>query len=239
MKSKEEHATSSNGENLSERCEYWNALFAEYYSHLMSFSVRLTGDPDDAEDLVQEVVCRVLKYVDRAAASEQSWMNLKSPAAYLRTVARHIHVDREKQRRYSQISLDDDDVEGLHHQLVDYSTSDAIVNRVYYEELMRSLPLRVFLAGLSGYELKLLHLNSVEEMTVREIAKELDEDASLIRYHLQKVHAKVRYRARTFMNEKMKFHEPHGESPSRTRIRLSSKNAPVPPSQAAMPLRRQ
>jgi hypothetical protein len=70
-----------------------------------------------------------------------------------------------------------------------------IENSIYFVELYRLLPLRNILVGLSEYELRLLLLRKVEEMTFEEIALDVSGNAYQIEHDFNKLMAKIRARA--------------------------------------------
>ena len=73
--------------------------------------------------------------------------------------------------------------------------------KMYYEELFKALPLQVILGGLSAYELSLLYMDAVDEMSPKEIAQVVNEDADRVRYQVNKIYAKIRYRVRKLLLE--------------------------------------
>jgi DNA-binding CsgD family transcriptional regulator len=72
---------------------------------------------------------------------------------------------------------------------------------LYYKELFQSLPMPVILGGLSDYELRLLYMNAVEEMSPKEIALIVNEDPARVRYALNKIYSKIRYRLRKILTQ--------------------------------------
>lgn len=64
------------------------ALYDEHAAALHSFVRRYTGQPADAEDVVQETMLRAWRHVDRIDAAHGN------PRAYLFTVARNVLTDR-------------------------------------------------------------------------------------------------------------------------------------------------
>ncbi len=75
------------------QAELMQALHDEYASALWAYCVRLTGDPAQSQDVVQETLLRAWRH--------QTVMSQPAPAlrAWLFTVARHIVIDDWRARR--------------------------------------------------------------------------------------------------------------------------------------------
>jgi RNA polymerase sigma-70 factor (ECF subfamily) len=169
----------------------WESVILRYYHKLMQYAYRLTGDMAEAEDIVQEATYRVLR-------TEITPIELQSAYAYLHRSVKNAFVDKLKKERVGEhLSLDEQ--KGLLDELVVVSPSDTIENDIYYKELLASLPKSILFGGLSEYEIKLLFMDAVEEMNPNEIAAALGEDADRIRYHLNRLYARIRYRVRKLM----------------------------------------
>ena len=69
------------------------SLYAEHAAPLLGYVLRLTGDRHQAEDVVQETLLRAWRHPEAVSGDRGS------PAAWLRTVARHLVVDAARARR--------------------------------------------------------------------------------------------------------------------------------------------
>lgn len=168
----------------------WGEII-EGYKNLITYAVRLTRDPVEAEDLVQEAIYLLLK----TRVTPESTYN------YLCRIIRNVYVDKFHKRRHVQlISIDDKENKELYNQLVN-SPVNRIENDLYYKELIASSLVLVLLKGLNEKEKNIYLMNVVEEMSAKEIAAVLDADVNLIRYELNRINAKLRYRARQLRNE--------------------------------------
>jgi DNA-directed RNA polymerase specialized sigma24 family protein len=76
-----------------------------------------------------------------------------------------------------------------------------IDNQIYHRELARALPWKTILSGLSRDELQLLRLSVIDEMSSKEVAELLGEDAAKIRYEVNRLMAKIRYRVKTLLKK--------------------------------------
>ena len=79
--------------------------------------------------------------------------------------------------------------------------SEEIENRIYMEELLHSMPLKFILSGLSKEELRLFKLRYVKDLSSKEIAKALNQNVGQVSYDLNKLIAKIRYRARLHLKQ--------------------------------------
>ena len=70
-----------------------------------------------------------------------------------------------------------------------------------FKELCRILPLRVILTGLDKYEREIFVLRRVERLSVKDIATIKKKDVCQVRYDLQKIDARIRYRVRKIIRE--------------------------------------
>lgn len=72
--------------------EELRTLFERYSSRLLSFFMRLTGDRDASEDMVQEVFYRILKF--RGTFKDRGGF-----APWIYTIARRVWIDRARKGR--------------------------------------------------------------------------------------------------------------------------------------------
>ena len=76
-------------------------VVAAYAPALLRLAVMLTGDPNDAEDLLQSTLVRTIRHADRVA-------DMAAPAAYLRQVMLNEHLShgRRLSRRVRTVGSD-------------------------------------------------------------------------------------------------------------------------------------
>ena len=136
---------------------------AGFKPRLLAFARSLTGDADEAEDLVQETCLRALGARDRFAPGS----NLK---AWLFTILRNLHLNRRRDAAARPRVVPIDELSPERHPTVGVLgdverlvLARADVGRVV--EAFRSLP-AVFAAPL--------HLVAFEEMSYAEVARLLD-----------------------------------------------------------------
>lgn len=172
---------------------------SEYYATLFRTVLRLTGDQEEAEDLAQTAFVRFLRLMTR-----KQWdLEIDHVQAYLTRIARNLVNDRWREKgKEKAVSYDDDKT----REAVDRETAqtdESVVtmdNRIYFKELYRTLP-NVILAGMSQYEEQIFLLRRIEELSLREVADTVGKEICKVRYDLQKVEARIRYRARKIIGE--------------------------------------
>jgi RNA polymerase sigma factor (sigma-70 family) len=167
--------------NQQEHQPYWGEVCKEFYPHLQRHALVLARkNYYDAEDLVQDTVCRALRYCADPA-------HINNPLNYLLTIMRHVWVDKWKgQNKGNADSLDHLLDEGWHPAIE--PEAPRIVEDEEFQNLFVSR-----LGLLTRREKHLLDLYFAG-YKCKEIADEMKEDVRLIRSDLNAVKAKVRYR---------------------------------------------
>lgn len=169
--------------------EKWAAVVEREYPRLLRYARRLAyANHDDAEDMVQEAACRILdSRVDPTVVQSQ--------VSYLRTVIRNVWLDERRKRPMITVSYDDDANEGIRIQLVDEQASNVMQSRIEDRELTDIFGrlLREELGYLQKREHKLL-LMHLQGLNTMEIAEELGEDVRVVRYNLNAIKSRMRYR---------------------------------------------
>lgn len=170
--------------------------YLEHYNSLFAYLLRKLGNRADAEDITHTTFQRFLAHMEKV----QWRTEVKNVNNYLRKAALNLCVDLWKRKiDETQVSYDDEEDEKTQHDLQEQAVQrddpyTSIENRIFYKEVYKSLPLNAILGRLSKYELDLLYLHVVDEGTAEEIAKIVDKDVHQVRYDLNKLLAKIRYR---------------------------------------------
>lgn len=144
-----------------------DTLFARHHTRLYAFLARLTGDTGTAEDLVQEVFLRLLRFRERYAGDGEfiSW---------LYRIARNLATDDHRRRRETVpleiLELPDDG-------------APLPLERLTLEE--RQAQLERALAALPATHREVLLLRGVEGLSHRDVAEVLgcSEGAVRVRMH--------------------------------------------------------
>lgn len=213
----------SNKNEIADLRREFEQKWLEYYEATFIYVLRKVRNKADAEDITQITFQRFLAHMERV----QWKTEVKNLRAYLMSAAANLCVDfLNRNIEETQVSYDDQADEQTRNDLRDQAIQrddsyTRIEARIFYEELYKSLPLEVILSRLSEYELNLLHLHAVEELTAEEIAKIVDNDVRQVRYDLQKLYAKIRYRARKLFLPQLTI---DGEQIRREQIRARFRN---------------
>lgn len=125
-------------------------LVVEHLPMALRMALRLAGDADVAEDLVQETLCRVLRQWRsyRGEASFRSWL--------LQIL---VNVDRDRRRRRTHLSIaDDDEAEARSANVAEAATAAELQVRVRNEidrlpERQREVALLSWGEGLAAGEI--------------------------------------------------------------------------------------
>ena len=185
--------------NAEEQRQQFELRWLEYYNFVFGFVFRLLRNRDDAEEVTQTTFLRFL-----AAMERRDW-KVKHIKAYLRTTAKHLCYELWEHRREEgpTVSTNDEHDEktqrDLERRAVESDNSmRELEDRIDYQKLFESLPHTIF-DGLSEYDLELLTLDIIEELPNKEIAEIVGKDVASVRYHLQKLRARLRYRGRKYL----------------------------------------
>jgi RNA polymerase sigma-70 factor (sigma-E family) len=153
--------------------EGYAALVAARAPALLRLAVMLTGDPAEAEDLLQATLLRAQRHADRIAA-------MAAPAAYLRTALVHEHVSglRRLARRVRTSAI-----EGHEAAAVDETAAFDLRDATWR-----------LLATLPRQQRAVLVLRFYEDLPDREIAQTLGCSEPTVRSNASRALATLRTR---------------------------------------------
>jgi RNA polymerase sigma factor (sigma-70 family) len=171
------------------------AFLADLYRYVSSW----INNKSDVEDTVNEVILRAWCYME-----DRKWEPvIKNFEAFIITIARNLRNDLWSKRKKEGLeSLESRDADEPGRDPVQsYDLAAIIERRVYIQDLYRTLPLQIILQDLDEYELRILYKKHAEDMKLAEIAEEEKVDIHLLRFQFISLHAKIRYRARRYIEE--------------------------------------
>lgn len=149
------------------RLEYEELVF-EHLGSMQAFALRLSRDPAEADDLVQETCLRAYRFFDRF----ERGTNVK---AWLFRILKNTFINAYRQKRTRPHSVDFDDIAGGYEQLIDDTRVARLQNPE--EALGEAVMLKDVEAGLAEmpeeYRL-VVHLCLLEGFTYQESADTLD-----------------------------------------------------------------
>ena len=141
---------------------------------MLNYARRLTDDPDDAEDAVQETMLRLW---NRRAELEQ----YRSIEAFAMTLVHNLCMDLWRTRRNEYVSLDN----------VSNSTSEATPEQLL--EIKDEIKLmRTIIQSLPPLQRTIMQMKDIEEYETDEIAEITGCSAEAIRSNLSRARKKVR-----------------------------------------------
>ena len=145
---------------------------------LFRFSLRITGNQMEAEDVVQEVFIKVW---DKRTQMDE----VQNPEAYCMTLTKNLSLDkiRSKHRQTMEIS---EAVYITDSKSTPYQSSEKSDTIGRIKQLMNELPEK---------QKMVMHLRDIEGMTYDEIAQQLDLPLAQVKVYL--------HRARSFVREKI------------------------------------
>jgi RNA polymerase sigma-70 factor (ECF subfamily) len=173
------------------------SLYHEYYDLVFRLVMRLTSDREEAEDIAQTTFVRFFRLMKRK-------IKINDDQAYLARIAINLCNDRWKRKgKENAVSYDDDKTrEAMDRQTAQSDESVVTMeNRIYAKELYSKLPLNVIMTGLSDYEKEIFSLRKVDELSIKQVAETVGRDICQVRYDLQKIEARIRYRVRKLIGE--------------------------------------
>ena len=140
----------------------FEALYARHYEAVFRAAVRVTGNPSDAEDVLQTVFLRVLSHDDHEEAARR-------PAAYFRRAAVNAAVDLLRRRAAHGETVYDD-----------LAGADAVESPPLLKEQLRRA-----IATLESEDATLFLLRYVEGLSNEELASlfEIEKNNVAVRLH--------------------------------------------------------
>ncbi len=160
------------------------SIFREHHPKVFGTAYRITGNAQDAEDVLQTVFLRLLRRQDEIDLSP-------GPASYLHRAAVNAALDLMRARSRSQsIALDELEVplQGGNHLSPDRGQED--------REIRRSL--REAMLTLTPRSAEIFSMRFLEEMTNREIAKALGISQAAVGVAVHRARSQVKKQIRSF-----------------------------------------
>jgi RNA polymerase sigma factor (sigma-70 family) len=156
----------------------WEKVIQNVQDKLYRFSLRITGNSVEAEDIVQEIRIRLWN-------KELEINDLKNPEAWCMTLAKNLSLDklRSKHRRT-------EDADGLRQVI---APSENPYQQTEKVDMMQQI--RLILKNLPEKQRMVMHLRDIEGLTYDEIVEQLEMPMSQVKINL--------FRARQTVREKL------------------------------------
>jgi RNA polymerase sigma factor (sigma-70 family) len=172
--------------NLSEAYErnaaFWAQAYENHFKRLCALARRLLtdGNPAEAEDVVSEAFLRAMRYVKNPEA-------IANLFGYLWVTVKRVLIVKRRKENFANIDSLENLLSTGREPIVDPQVLRIMENKEFEDAMA------VGRGPLTSRERRLLDLH-LEGYNCDEIASILGEDVRLVRYDLNAVRAKVRYR---------------------------------------------
>jgi RNA polymerase sigma-70 factor, ECF subfamily len=147
---------------------------------LLRVAIRLTRDPVEAEDLVQDTLLRAYRAIDR--------FDGRHPRAWLLTILRNTNINRVRKRRPDLLDADDRRLTELRGRGADAreGPAEVVVERIPDEAVVAAL------AALSDDHRDVIHAVDVDGLSYREAADLLGVPIGTVMSRLHRARHRVR-----------------------------------------------
>lgn len=170
-----------------------------YGRHLLPYILHILRNEADAADVTEQTLVNHVESMER-----REWrVEIVDIKAYLRQSARHRCLKLLKLRS-RETPLENDGEEGARtNQVLEEMSMELndptpdIQEEIYKKELARRLPQAV-ISKLTDEEKELLSLHVGRNLGAREVAELLGKEVCYVRYQINKLKAKLRYRLGKF-----------------------------------------
>lgn len=174
-----------------DRTYEWNDAFGRdaipHMDALYNFALRLTGDSDDADDLLQETFLRAYRFFDKF----EQGTNCK---AWLFRIMKNIYINSYQKKIKQPIKVDYEEVDDLYENAKPSSTDDAHLDRDQFENLLDD-EVSDAISSLPEDFRTVIILSDIEGFTYEEIADFIDCPIGTVRSRL--------HRARKMLQQKL------------------------------------
>lgn len=171
--------------------------WGEYEEKLRRYALRILGNEDDAEEVARQAMTDHLESMER-----RLWnVELVSTEAYLKVIARNLCYALWSRRSretplYSSGEEGEKTLKALEEKAMRENDPTSRLNdKIAKGELLNAIP-KVVSSKLSDEEKEILYLHFTQQLGAKEIAAVLGKDVDYIRYQLNKLKAKIRYRVK-------------------------------------------
>lgn len=151
---------------------------------LYRVALRLTGQPADAEDLVQDTLVRAYRALDRFDGAY--------PRAWLLTILRNTHINRGRRQRPLLLRTDDLAVTDVGPVRDSVPSSEDVVLSEQFEGVVVEA-----LAALSDQHRLVIELVDIEGLSYQEAAERLGVPRGTVMSRLHRGRARIRSRLKT------------------------------------------
>lgn len=167
-----------NQENGKDLNEEFQREAIPHMDALTNFALKLTGDSDDANDLVQETYLRAYRFFDKF----QRGSNCK---AWLFRIMKNLFINSYKQKQNSPEKVDYEDIEEVYENAKPSSTDDSFHASDTFNNLLND-EVSGALTSLPVEFRTVIILSDIEGLTYEEIAEFIDCPIGTVRSRLHR-----------------------------------------------------
>ena len=155
--------------------EAFTSLVEAYQSHVYNLCYRMLGEPESAEDAAQETFLRAYQHLHR-------YDQRRPFATWLLSIAAHYCIDRLRRRKFSMLSVDQDEEEGG-FELADGDALNPESEAVHGEQRER---MQGLLKRLDSVDRAAVVLRYWQDCSEAEIAETLNLTVSAVKSRLHR-----------------------------------------------------
>lgn len=145
---------------------------------LYNFALKLSGDEDDANDLLQETYLRAFRFFDKF----EKGTNCK---AWLYRIMKNLYINSYKKKTSGPIKVDYEEVENFYENIKPSNTDDAHLEREIFDSLLDD-EVSQAIASLPEDFRTVIILSDIEGYTYEEIAEFVDCPIGTVRSRLHR-----------------------------------------------------
>lgn len=186
---------------LSTVLESQNKLYKEFelealphLDALYNFALRMTGDGDDANDLVQDTFLKAFRFFDKF----EKGTNCK---AWLFRIMKNTFINTYRKKSKEPDKVDYEDVENFYQNVKPSSTDSAHLEKEIYDNLFDD-DISLALASLPDDFKTVIILSDIEGFTYDEIADFIDCPVGTVRSRLHRARKMLFAKLYKYANEK-------------------------------------
>jgi RNA polymerase sigma-70 factor (ECF subfamily) len=160
----------------------FEALVLPHLGRLYQLAYRFTGSPEDAEDLVQALLVKMIPQEDKLRT-------LDKPGPWLARSLYHLYVDQVRHRTTSPLDLSADDSEAA---LQEQKLEDAARPDAQAEQLLTQEHIAAALAQLPDEQRAIVAWHDIEGYTLEELAEQHQIPLGTLKSRLHRARGRLR-----------------------------------------------
>src|SRR3989339_1965063 len=182
---------------MNKSSEFYDEFNREAIPHmdaLLNFAIRMTGNEDDANDLVQETYLRAFRFFDKF----ERGTNCK---AWLFRILKNTFINSYRKKTKEPDKVDYEDVEKFYQTVKPSSTDSAHLEKEIYDNLLDD-EISSAIASLPDDFKTVIILSDIEGFTYDEIADFIDCPVGTVRSRLHRARKMLFAKLYKYANEK-------------------------------------